>query len=171
MAIPYPDWLPLAQKPSKNMTLDTAFRADQPAVGAPIYEKFTDDVKVTWSLTWIFTRQQERAFQMWLRSPNYLNNGVQWFTMPLNLGGLGLQLQELHFTQPPVQSSDNGGAITWTGTVIARHINNSDDDFDDIIVELSPEWLSILDVTMNQIMPIHPYAVPVDIFSTDRSKA
>ncbi|MGG4623966.1 hypothetical protein ACLPHD_06290 [Serratia odorifera] len=171
MAIPYPEWLPLAQKPNKNMTLDTPFRADQAAVGPAIYEKFTDDVKATWNLTWLFTREQERAFQLWLRSPNYLNNGVQWFTMPINLGGSGLQLQELHFTQPPTQTSDNNGVITWTGTVVARQIKNSDDDFDDIIIEFPPVWWSYLDIALNREMPIHPYAVPVDIFATDRSKA
>lgn len=53
--IDYPDWLPLAQKASKNMTLDTGFQTDQPAVGPAIFENQTDDLKVTWSLTWIFT--------------------------------------------------------------------------------------------------------------------
>jgi hypothetical protein len=64
-----PDWLPLAQKASKNMTLDTGFQTDQPAVGPAIFQNLTDDLKVTWSLTWIFTLAQERAFQQWLRSP------------------------------------------------------------------------------------------------------
>ncbi|VFS33602.1 Uncharacterised protein [Enterobacter cancerogenus] len=43
------DWLPLAQKASKNMTLDTGFQTDQPAVGPAIFENQTDDLKVTWS--------------------------------------------------------------------------------------------------------------------------
>lgn len=90
---------------------------------------------------------------MWLRSPNYLNNGVHWFTMPLNLGGSGVQEQELHFTQPPVQTSDNDGVITWTGTVIARHIKNSDDDYDDVIVELDPRWAGWLDEIVTVILP------------------
>lgn len=91
--IDYPDWLPLAQKASKNMTLDTGFQTDQPAVGPAIFQNLTDDVKVTWSLTWIFTLAEERAFQQWLRSPNYLNRGLNWFRMNINLGGSGLQLQ------------------------------------------------------------------------------
>lgn len=143
--IDYPDWLPLAQKASKNMTLDTGFQADQPAVGPAIFENQTDDLKVTWSLTWIFTLAEERAFQQWLRSPNYLNRGLNWFRMNINLGGSGLQLQELHFTQMPVQTSIDGGVVTWTGTVIANHLYNADDEFDDIIVELPPPWDSWLD--------------------------
>lgn len=45
--IDYPDWLPLAQKASKNMTLDTGFQTDQPAVGPAIFQNLTDDLKVT----------------------------------------------------------------------------------------------------------------------------
>ena len=50
----------------------------------------------------------------------------------LQLGADGLQLQELHFTQMPVQTSIDGGVVTWTGTVIANHLYNTDDEFDDI---------------------------------------
>lgn len=146
--IDYPDWLPLAQKASKNMTLDTGFQTDQPAVGPAIFENQTDDLKVTWSLTWIFTLAQERAFQQWLRSPNYLNRGLNWFRMNINLGGSGLQLQELHFTQMPVQTSIDGGVVTWTGTVIANHLYNADDEFDVVIVELPPPWPSVLDIVV-----------------------
>jgi hypothetical protein len=60
--IDYPDWLPLAQKASKNMTLDTGFQTDQPAVGPAIFENLTDDLKVTWSLTWIFTLARSAHF-------------------------------------------------------------------------------------------------------------
>lgn len=45
--IDYPDWLPLAQKASKNMTLDTGFQTDQPAVGPAIFQNLTDDLKAT----------------------------------------------------------------------------------------------------------------------------
>lgn len=39
-----------------------------------------------------------------------------------------MQLQELHFTQMPVQTSIDGGVVTWTGTVIANHLYNAADD-------------------------------------------
>lgn len=158
MAIPYPDWLPLAQKANKNRSSDVGFRADQPAVGAPIYQKLTDDLKVTWNLTWLFKRGEDRAFEQWLRSPRYLDNGNQWFSMPINLGGSGLQVQELHFTADgfPVQTSDNGGVITWTGTVITRGVTNPDDQYDDIIVELPPIWWSWLDEVVNRDLPEMP---------------
>lgn len=86
MAIAYPSWLPLAQRASKNMTTQTPFRSDQPAVGAPIFQKLTTDVAVTWSLTWVFTLEQDRAFMQWLRSPKYLNKCNEWFTMDVDLG-------------------------------------------------------------------------------------
>lgn len=150
LIIDYPEWLPLAQKASKNMTFDTGFQTDQPAVGPAIFENVTDDLKVTWSLTWIFTLAEDRAFQQWLRSPNYLRGGLYWFRMPINLGGSGLQVQVLHFTKDgfPVQTNISGGVVTWTGTVIANHLYNADDEFDDIIVELPPPWDSWLDIVV-----------------------
>jgi hypothetical protein len=48
MPIPYPDWLPLAQK-GKSPTTDTGFRVDQPTVGAPVFQKLTDDLKTSFS--------------------------------------------------------------------------------------------------------------------------
>lgn len=154
-AIPYPDWLPLSQRASKNRTHQTPYRSDQPAVGAPIFQPMTDDLAVTWSVSWKFTLQQERAFWQWIRSDKYLNNGNNWFSMLIDLGGSGLQLQELHFTSGglPVQSSIDGGVVTWTGNVIARALNNTDDQYDDIIVELSPVWWSILDEVINRDLP------------------
>ncbi len=38
--------------------------------------------------------------------------------------------------------------MTWTGTVIANHLYNADDEFDDIIVELPPPWDSWLDIVV-----------------------
>lgn len=156
MAIPYPSWLPLAQRASKNMTTQTPFRSDQPAVGAPIFQKLTTDVAVTWSLTWVFTMEQERAFMQWLRSPRYLNKCNEWFTMDIDLGGSGRQNQTLHFTDYPVQTSINGGVVTWTGNVIAKTLNNSDDDYDDIIVEYPPNQRLWLDEIVNRDWPEYP---------------
>lgn len=154
--VPYPSWLPLAQRASKNMTTQTPFRSDQPAVGAPIFQKLTTDVAVTWSLTWVFTLRQERAFIQWLRSPNYLNHCNEWFTMDIDLGGSGLQNQTLHFTDYPVQTSINGGIVTWTGNVICKTLNNSMDEFDDVLVELDERWFSWLDEVVNRDLPEYP---------------
>ncbi|WPJ56431.1 hypothetical protein RCIP0103_00055 [Klebsiella phage RCIP0103] len=156
MAIPYPSWLPLAQRASKNMTTQTPFRSDQPAVGAPIFQKLTTDVAVTWSLTWVLTLRQERAFLQWLRSPNYLNHCNEWFTMDIDLGGSGLQNQTLHFTDYPAQTSINGGIVTWTGNVICKNLNNSMDEFDDVLVELDERWYGFLDEVVNRDLPEYP---------------
>lgn len=156
MAISYPSWLPLAQRASKNMTTQTAFRSDQPAVGAPIFQKLTTDVAVTWGLTWVFTLEQERAFMQWLRSPKYLNKCNEWFTMDIDLGGSGRQNQTLHFTDYPAQTSINGGVVTWTGNVIAKTLNNSDDDYDDVIVEYPPNQRLWLDEIVNRDWPEYP---------------
>jgi len=153
MAIPYPSWLPLAQRASKNLTMQTPFRSDQPAVGAPIFQKLTTDVAASWTLTWKFTLREEVAFMQWLRSPKYLNKCNEWFTMAIDLGGSGLQVQTLHFTDYPVQSSIDGGVVTWTGNVIAKSLNNTFDEFDDIIVELDPRWYNWLDEIVNRDLP------------------
>ena len=152
--IDYPSWFPLPQKADKNMTPDTGFRTDQPQVGAPIFQKLTDDLKVTWSLKWIFTLDQERAFQQWLRSANYLDNCNRWFRMRVNLGGSGLQMQELHFTAYPVQTSINGNVVTWTGTVIATKLNNDDDQYGDWIVEIPPQNWGLLDIAVTEKIPL-----------------
>lgn len=101
------------------------------------------------------TLEQDRAFNQWLRSPNYLNNGANWFRMPINLGGSGLQVQTLHFIEYPKHSL-NGGVATWTGSVISNGLANSDDDYDDIIVELPPVWSSWLDVIVTETLPKVP---------------
>lgn len=147
MAIPYPDWLPLAQKSDKSPATDTGFRTDQPLVGAPIFQKLTDDLKTSFSLKWIFTVTQHRAFMQWLRSPSYLDNCNQWFSMRLNngTGDTGLEVQELHFTAWPTWNQ-SGNIFTWSGNVICRKLNNADDEFDDIIVELPSPWDSWLDI-------------------------
>lgn len=150
MLITYPDWLPLAQKANKNPKTDTGFRTETPLVGAPIFQKLTDDLKTSFSLTWIFTRDEHRAFMQWLRSPNYLDNGNRWFRMGLDNGtgdSGGVEVQQLHFTEYPTWSQ-NGSVFTWSGNVISMPLNNSDDDFDDVIVELPPPWASWLDIVV-----------------------
>lgn len=154
--VPYPSWLPLAQRASKNLTFQTPFRKDTPAVGAPIFQKLTTDVCASWSLTWVLTLRQERAFLQWLRSPNYLNHCNEWFTMDIDIGGSGLQNQTLHFTDYPVQTSINGGIVTWTGNVICKTFNNSMDEFDDVLVELDERWYSWLDEVVNRDLPEYP---------------
>lgn len=158
--IPYPSWLPLAQRASKNLTFQTPFRKDTPAVGAPIFQKLTTDVAVTWSITWVFTLEQERAFMQWLRSSKYLNHCNNWFTMVIDLGGSGLQEQTLHFTDYPVQTSIDGGVVTWTGNVIAKKINNTMDEFDDVLVELDYRWYNWLDEVVNRELP-QVYMTPI----------
>lgn len=165
--IDYPSWLPLPQRASKNMTIDTGFRVDQPSVGPMIIQPLTYDLKVQWSLTWIMTIQEERAFQLWLRDANYgLAGASKWFNMMVNLGGSGLMMQELAFTQFPTQSSLTHGTATWTGTVVANNLNNDDDDFAEIIIGLPPEWYSILDIVVNQTLPPYPYSIPLDLVVT-----
>ena len=160
MIVKYPDWLPLAQRASKNLTQQTPFRSDQPAVGAPIFQKLTTDIAATWSLTWKFTLAEERAFIQWLRSPNYLNKANNWFTMMIDLGGSGLQEQTLHFTDYPVQTSIDGGVVTWTGDVIAKKLNNTMDEFDDVLVELDYRWYGWLDEVVNRYLP-QVYGTPI----------
>ncbi len=92
--IDYPGWLPLAQKASKNMTLDTGFQTDQPAVGPAIFQNQTDDLKVTWSLTWIFTLAEDRAFPAMVAQSRTIFNrrSVLVQNADINLGGSGLQV-------------------------------------------------------------------------------
>jgi len=157
MAIDYPDWLPLAQKP-KTPKPDTGFRTDLPQVGAPIFQRLTDDLKTGFSLTWIFTRDQHRAFMQWVRSPLYLDNGNQWFNMPVGIGSGDngqAEMQELHFIAQPTWTQ-SGSIFTWSGDVICRKLNNSDDQYADVIVEFPPGTGGFLDVIVTVDMPGAP---------------
>ena len=155
MSIPYPDWLPLAQKSNKSPRTDTGFRTDQPQVGAPIFQKLTDDLKTAFSLTWIFNSYQHRVFMQWLRRPEYLDNGNRWFTMRLGTGSGddGLELVELHFISALPTWSQSGSIFTWTGDVICRKLPNSDDDYGDLMIEFPPPWTSLLDIAINKEWP------------------
>lgn len=154
MIVEYPDWLPLAQKSGKNITKDTGFRTDQPTVGAPIFQKLTDDLKASFSVTFICTAAQHRAFYQWLRSPNYLDNCNRWFRIKVSTGTgeSGVEEQVLHFTSYP-QFNQSGSIFTWTGNVVAKQIISADDDLDDIIIELPAPWRSWLDVIVTETLP------------------
>lgn len=152
--VSYPEFLPLPQRASQNMTQDTGWQTTQPAVGPAIFTPFTTDLKATWTLQWIFTLQQAERFKSWLRSPTYCDRGRNWFTMSIDLGDMqGVQLQTLHFVNMPVQTSKNGGTVMWTATVICNGIDDITEDYDDWIVEAQPEYGYWLDYLVTEVMP------------------
>lgn len=152
--VSYPEFLPLPQRASQNMTQDTGWQTTQPAVGPAIFIPFTTDLKATWTLQWIFTLQQAERFKSWLRSPTYGDRGRNWFTMSIDLGDMqGVQLQTLHFVNMPVQTSKNGGTVMWTATVICNGIDDITEDYDDWIVEAQPEYGYWLDYLVTEVMP------------------
>lgn len=147
----FPAWL----SPSFNRAAEKLFFASWQVLQACCEEDLTPMIGewkawsncVVYRPRQIFTRDQHRAFMQWLRSPNYLDNCNQWFTMRLGTGtgDTGLEVQELHFLSWPTWSQ-SGSIFTWSGDVVARELVNSDDEFDDIIVELPPPWGSWLDI-------------------------
>ncbi len=152
--VQYPDRLPLPQRTSQNMTQDTGFRTTQPAIGPAIFTPITTDLKATWSLTWIFTLQQAQVFKSWLRSPTYCDSGRNWFEMAIDLGdSQGPQVQTLHFTGMPVQTSKDGITVTWTATVICNGLNDDTADYDDWIVEAPTGYENWLDPLVTVILP------------------
>lgn len=152
--VKYPDRLPLPQRASQNMTQDTGFRNIQPAVGPAIFTEITTDLKSTWSLTWIFTLRESQVFKSWLRSPTYCNNGINWFEIAIDLGDMqGPQLQLVHFTSMPVQTSKDGMTVTWTATVICNGLNDQVKDYDDWLVEAPVGYEDWLDPLVTLILP------------------
>ncbi|EEB97712.1 hypothetical protein MPER_02917, partial [Moniliophthora perniciosa FA553] len=107
--------------------------------------RLTDDLKTTWSLTWIFTLQEDRAFEQWYRSPRYLDNGNQWFTMLCNLGTAfrGAAGSNEHQRQYDDVDSERNHPEVY----------NPDDEFSDVIVELPPYQWGIIDEVVNRDMP------------------
>lgn len=154
MAIAYPSWLPLPQRASQNMTQDTAWQTTQPAIGPAIFTPITTDLKATWTLQWIFTLEQAERFKSWLRSPTYCDRGRNWFEMSIDLGDQqGPQVQLLHFTTMPVQTSKNGGTVTWSATVICNGMQDKTETYDDWIVVAQPKYGYWLDLLVTDILP------------------
>lgn len=154
--VDYPQWLPLPQRASQNMTQDTGFQTTQTAVGPVIITPITTDLKATWSLTWIFTLAQAERFKSWLRSPTYCDNGRNWFTMKIDLGDTqGAQLQTVHFVTMPVQTtkSTNGSVVTWTANIICNGIDDITETYDDWIVQAQPSQGYLLDLLVTGIWP------------------
>jgi len=151
--IDYPRGLPLPIRADKNRTTETGFRTDQPQYGPPIFVPVTHDLKTTWNVRWVFKRQDDRRFDQWLRNPNYLDNANRWFRMMVDLGGSGLQEQVVHFLGMPIQTSIVGETVTWSGNIICRKLNNTDDEFGDLIVELLPEEWGLLDIVVTERLP------------------
>ncbi|AZS56812.1 hypothetical protein C5E18_12085 [Pectobacterium parmentieri] len=152
--VKYPMFLPLPQRANMNRTGDTPFRQSTPAVGPAVFTPITTDIKYTWSLTWIFTLEQSERFKSWLRSPNYCDSGRAWFDMPIDLGdSRGVQVQELHFIAPPVQTSKNGITVQWSADVICNFQNDLTEDFDDWIVGAQPNAGYWYDLIATEILP------------------
>lgn len=153
--VKYPPFLPLPQRANMNMTRDTSFRESVPAVGPSVFTPVTTDLKTTWNVNWIFTLSEAERFKSWLRSPTYCDSGRNWFDMPIDLGDTqGVQIQELHFTGGlPVQTSKNGGTVTYTANVICNFLNDLTESYDDWIVGAQPgagEWY---DLIATEILP------------------
>lgn len=149
----YPDSLPLPQRADQSMTQDTAWQTMQPAVGPAIFTPLTTDLKATWSLTWIFTLQQAERIKSWLRSPTYCDSGRKWFEMSVDLGDTqGVQMQILYFISMPVQTSKNGGVVTWTANVISNGLKDLTQDYDDWIVEVPENYGYWLDYLITEVM-------------------
>ncbi|WP_316501996.1 hypothetical protein [Klebsiella aerogenes] len=155
--VSYPEFLPLPQRPSQNMTQDTGWQTTQPAVGPAIFTPFTTDLKTTWTLQWIFTLKQAEVFKSWLRSPTYCDRGRNWFQMRIDLGDTyGPQLQTLHFINMPVQTSKNGGVVTWTATVLSNGMSDYTEQYDDWIVGMAPGTEYLYDLLITEVMPEYP---------------
>lgn len=152
--VSYPSWLPLPQRASQNMTQDTAWQTTQPAIGPAIFTPLTTDLKSTWTLQWIFTLEQAERFKSWLRSPTYCDLGRSWFEMSIDLGDQqGPQVQQLHFTEMPVQTSKDGGTVTWTATVICNGMQDQTETYDDWIVDAQPSYGYWLDYLVTELLP------------------
>ena len=154
--IDYPASLPLPQISDKNMTPDTGFISQIPSRGIPVFQKLTDDLKYRWSVTWIFKSSDpfsdESRFYLWLTEKQFLDNANKWFRLPIYIGGAGLQEQVVHFESMPVQVT-TGAVSKWTGSIIAKELNNPYAEYADLIVGFPHPWSDWLDICINQIMP------------------
>ena len=142
----YLEFLPLAQA-NKGRKIDTGFRSFNPSIGIPIFERLTDDLKTTFDLKFIFTHQQARQFDLWVK--HRLNNGSDWFKIPIGIGGSGIQEQVVHFIEMPQITNQTQLTIEYSARVVVKQLKNSDDDHVSEILDYPSETWITLDLITN----------------------
>ncbi|EOW6671473.1 hypothetical protein ACOZZ3_002260, partial [Cronobacter dublinensis] len=77
-----------------------------------------------------------------------------WFDIPIDLGDTqGVQVQEVHFITMPVQTSKEGGVVTWTADIICNFLEDITEDYDDWIVGSQPGAGYWYDLIATEILP------------------
>lgn len=99
-----------------------SFIQASPASGPPYIQSLTDDAPTTYSFLLRFSTSDALLFWGWLNAESGCNKGRNQFTMPVRVDGGYFVDQVCQFTADgmPQQTSDSGGAITYSCKVVIR---------------------------------------------------
>ncbi|AUR89315.1 hypothetical protein NVP1122B_24 [Vibrio phage 1.122.B._10N.286.46.F8] len=119
--INYPLDLPLMLEAGKTRQQPSATRSNDPLVGPPFFEAFTDDRPAIFNGQFKFHSWQARKFIAFFRVT--LKNGAEWFNMNIKTES-GLEEMECHFVGSVDPSSQANGVFTYDFSIIARRLPN-----------------------------------------------
>jgi hypothetical protein len=155
--INWPTGLRPSIKASKSRDEIVGFRESPVTSGPSLIEPFSDDTPVFYSVQFIFTKDEARAFQSWLRI-NRIKTNSPFFNFPLLIEDPNVDTQEARFTLDgyPQLVSETNSIFTYSGRILIRKIISEDEAHDGFILQLSEAtgymadpWMSDLDRVLN----------------------
>ncbi len=118
----YPSSLPLMLESGKTRVQPSATRSNDPLVGTPFFESFTDDRPAVFNGQFRFHSWQVRQF--WAFFTEEISNGADWFRMNIRTES-GLEEMECHFVGSVDPSSQANGVFTYGFSIVARRLPNT----------------------------------------------
>ncbi len=155
--ISWPNGLRPAIKASKSRDEVEGFRESPVTSGPSFIEPFSDDTPVFYSVQFILTKGEARAFQSWLRL-NRIKTLSPFFDFPLVIEDPNVATQEARFILGgyPQLTGDTGSTFTYSAQMLIRKIVSEDEPFDEFILQLGEltgyrqdVWFSDFDRVIN----------------------
>ncbi len=155
--IDWPKGLRPSIKSAKSRSEVVGFRESPVTVGPSFIEPFSDDTPVFYDIQFIFTKDEARAFQSWLRIHRMKTN-APYFNFPLVIEDPNVKAQEARFILDgyPQLTSETNYTFSYSARILVRKIITEDEDNDEFIFQLSEAtgymadpWLSDFDRVMN----------------------
>lgn len=155
--INWPTGLRPSIKASKSRDEVVGFRESPVTSGPSFIEPFSEDTPVFYNVEFIFTKNEARAFQSWLRV-NRMKTNAPFFNFPILIEDPNVDTQEARFTLDgyPQLRSETNAIFTYSARILIRKIVSEDEAHDDFILQLSEltgymadSWMSDFDRVLN----------------------
>jgi len=156
--IAYPFGMPTFNYASKSRTQPAQFTESSPRRGPAYTQKIGSDMPVFWDVNFTFSQEDAQRFQLWVLLPQFLDNGINEFTLPIRTE-FGMVDHTCRFLSSGFLDAkqESQTVFTYKATIMARKLVVPDEykDNGDYIVTL-PDWreyASLLDIAINEKWP------------------